>query len=89
MSFFFILFGEAYEGEILVPAKDSDDAELFPCLELLRFSVRVLPMPSFQKKAMQNLERLELWFRMLEGVYDLENLEGLQQVLLRVKPSGP
>ena len=66
-------------GKIFVPADG------FETLKLLRFSAPVMPQLSFLETATKGLrQRLELQFRLLEGVYGLENLESLQQVHLRV-----
>ncbi|KAK8447993.1 hypothetical protein SEVIR_8G194000v4 [Setaria viridis] len=65
-------------GKIFVPAGG------FMSLKLLRFSAPVMPLLSFLERAMPELQRLELQFRLLEGAYGLENLESLQQVHLRV-----
>ncbi|KAL6890329.1 hypothetical protein ACP4OV_009092 [Aristida adscensionis] len=61
----------------------------FEKLKLLRFVAPVLPPLSFQEEAMPKLERLELRFRMIEGVYGLENLANLRQVLLTVSSQAP
>jgi disease resistance protein RPM1 len=65
-------------GKILIPSDG------FCGLRLLRFSAPLLPLLSFLEAAMPKLQRLELRFRIFEGAYGLENLQGLQQVLLRV-----
>ncbi|XP_062183065.1 disease resistance protein Pik-2-like [Phragmites australis] len=61
----------------------------FRKLKLLRFVTPMLPLLSFVDGAMPELERLELRFRMFEGVYGLENLASLQQVLLTVSSQAP
>uniref|UniRef100_A0A0A8ZYJ1 Disease resistance R13L4/SHOC-2-like LRR domain-containing protein n=1 Tax=Arundo donax TaxID=35708 RepID=A0A0A8ZYJ1_ARUDO len=61
----------------------------FRKLKLLRFRTPVLPLLSFEDGAMPELERLELRFKMVEGVYGLENLASLQQVLLTVSSQPP
>ncbi|KAL6654934.1 hypothetical protein ACP70R_008399 [Stipagrostis hirtigluma subsp. patula] len=61
----------------------------FKNLKLLRFVAPVLPPVSFQEEAMPKLERLELRFRMVEGVYGLENLSSLRQVLVTVSSQAP
>ncbi|CAL4979955.1 unnamed protein product [Urochloa decumbens] len=66
------------EGKIFVPADG------FASLKLLRFSAPVIPLLSFLHGAMPELQRLELQFRLSEGVYGLEYLRSLQQVHLRV-----
>lgn len=58
-------------------------------LKLLRFAAPVLPPLSFQKGAMPGLQRIELRFRMVEGVYGLENLSCIQQVVLTVSSQAP
>lgn len=65
-------------GKVLFPS------EGFHSLKLLRFSAPLLPLLSFLEGAMPKLQRLELRFKVLEGCYGVENLESLQQVLLRV-----
>jgi len=65
-------------GEIFVPAGG------FDCLHTLRFSGVGLPLFSFLQGAMTWLQRLELRFRMLDGIYGLENLESLHMVHLEV-----
>ncbi|CAO2149105.1 unnamed protein product [Urochloa humidicola] len=66
------------DGEILVPAGG------FKNLKLLRVSAPVVPQLSFAEKAMPSLERLELRFRILEGLYGIENITFLKEVHLRV-----
>uniref|UniRef100_A0A0E0BM98 Disease resistance protein RPM1 n=1 Tax=Oryza glumipatula TaxID=40148 RepID=A0A0E0BM98_9ORYZ len=66
------------DGEILVPAGG------FEKLKILRFSAPLLPILSFQEKAMPSLERLELRFSILEGLFGIQNLESLKEVHLRV-----
>uniref|UniRef100_A0A0E0MI94 Disease resistance protein RPM1 n=1 Tax=Oryza punctata TaxID=4537 RepID=A0A0E0MI94_ORYPU len=66
------------DGEILVPAGG------FENLKLLRFSAPLLPLLSFQENAMPSLERLELRFRILEGLFGIQNLKRLKEVHLRV-----
>ncbi|TVU19159.1 hypothetical protein EJB05_35295, partial [Eragrostis curvula] len=58
----------------------------FRNLKLLRFMAPVLPPLSFLEEAMPELQRLELRFRIVKGVYGLKNLakNNLQQVLLTV-----
>ena len=65
-------------GKIFVPAGG------FRSLKLLRFSSPVMPLLSFLERAVPELQRVELQFRLLEGAYGLENLKSLQQVHLRV-----
>ncbi|CAL4991708.1 unnamed protein product [Urochloa decumbens] len=65
-------------GKIFVPADG------FASLKLLRFSAPVIPLLSFLEGGMPELQRLELQFRLSEGVYGLEYLRSLQQVHLRV-----
>jgi disease resistance protein RPM1 len=66
------------DEEIIVPAAGFEE------LKLLRFSAPFVPLLSFPDKAMPKLERLELRFSNLEGMYGIENLEGLKEVHLRV-----
>ncbi|KAF8772304.1 hypothetical protein HU200_005896 [Digitaria exilis] len=61
----------------------------FRKLKLLRFAAPVLPPLSFLEGAMLGLQRIELRFRMVEGVYGLENLESLQLVLLTISSQAP
>lgn len=61
----------------------------FNKLKLLRFLAPVLPPLSFLEGAMPELQRLELRFRMVEGVYGLENLKSLQQVFITVSSQAP
>jgi disease resistance protein RPM1 len=63
-------------GEIKVPAGG------FRSLKLLRFSAPILPLLSFSKDAMLELQRLELRFSMLEGLFGTENLPRLEVVHL-------
>ncbi|KAF8700213.1 hypothetical protein HU200_034590 [Digitaria exilis] len=70
-------------GMIFVPAGG------FKKLKLLRFAAPVLPPLRFLKGAMPGLQRIELRFRMVEGVYGLENLEILQQVFLTISSQAP
>jgi len=70
-------------GEIFVLAGG------FEKLKLLRFVTPVLPPLSFLEGAMPNLESLELKFIMAEGVYGMENLVSLRQVLLTVSSQAP
>ncbi|XBI51477.1 hypothetical protein VPH35_033976 [Triticum aestivum] len=67
------------DGEITIP-----DAG-FKSLKLLRFFAPLLPVLTFSKNAMPELERLELRFSMLEGLYGVENLAGLKVVHLTLK----
>jgi len=61
----------------------------FTKLKLLCFAAPALPPLSFLEGAMPGLQRIELKFRMVEGVYGLENLESLQQVLLTISSQAP
>jgi len=61
----------------------------FTKLKLLCFAAPALPPLSFLEGAMPVLQRIELKFRMVEGVYGLENLESLQQVLLTISSQAP
>lgn len=54
----------------------------FKALKLLRFSAPLLPLLSFPKNAMPELERLEVRFSMLEGIFGVENLAKLKVVHL-------
>uniref|UniRef100_A0A0D9W2H5 NB-ARC domain-containing protein n=1 Tax=Leersia perrieri TaxID=77586 RepID=A0A0D9W2H5_9ORYZ len=65
-------------GEIVVP--DSG----FKNLKLLRFFTPVLPTLIFSEKAMPELERLYMRFKVLEGIFGMETLERLQEVHLGV-----
>lgn len=65
-------------GEIIVPAGG------FVNLKLLRFSSPSVPLLSFRENALPKLERLELRFSMLEGLYGLEHLTELKELHLRV-----
>ncbi|XP_047067210.1 disease resistance protein Pik-2-like [Lolium rigidum] len=64
------------DGEITVPGAG------FKSLKLLRFCAPLLPVLSFSKNAMAELERLELRFSMLEGLCGVENLAELKVVHL-------
>ncbi|KAF8715970.1 hypothetical protein HU200_026936 [Digitaria exilis] len=66
------------DGEVLVPAGGFDS------LKLLRFSAPVLPLLSFSEDAMPKLERIELQFDILEGIFGTENLGNLKEVYLRL-----
>jgi disease resistance protein RPM1 len=70
-------------GMIFVPSGG------FTNLKLLCFAAPVLPPLSFLEGAMPGLQRIELRFRMVEGVYGLENLESLQQVHLTISSQAP
>ena len=65
-------------GGIAVPAGG------FESLKLLRLYAPLLPLLSFSVKAMPKLERIELQFDMLEGIFGTENLAGLKEVYLRL-----
>ncbi|XBJ13497.1 hypothetical protein VPH35_005658 [Triticum aestivum] len=65
-------------GQIFVPAGG------FGKLKLLRIFVPLLPSLNFSKKAMPQLERLELRFKRLEGVHGMDRLGSLHDVLLTV-----
>jgi len=62
---------------------------VFERLKLLRFVTPVLPPLSFLEGAMPKVESLELKFIMVEGIYGLENLASLRQVLLTVSSQAP
>jgi disease resistance protein RPM1 len=49
----------------------------------------VLPPLSFLEGAMPMFQRIELRFRMAEGVYGLENLSSIRQVVLTVSSQAP
>ncbi|CAO2185026.1 unnamed protein product [Urochloa humidicola] len=66
------------DGQIIVPADG------FESLKLLRFSAPLLPLLRFSERAMPELERLELRFNMLEGIFGVEKLTGLKEVYLRL-----
>ncbi|OEL37751.1 hypothetical protein BAE44_0001230 [Dichanthelium oligosanthes] len=70
-------------GMIFVPAGG------FRNLKLLCFAAPVLPPLSFLEGAMPGLQRIELKFRMVEGVYGLENLASIQQVVMTVSSQAP
>ncbi|KAM0905771.1 hypothetical protein ACQ4PT_017182 [Festuca glaucescens] len=63
-------------GEITVP-----DGR-FKSLKLLCLSGPLLPLLSFSRNAMPELERLELRYSMLEGLFGAENLAKLKEVHL-------
>ncbi|VAH41005.1 unnamed protein product [Triticum turgidum subsp. durum] len=67
------------DGEIMVPDGG------FQKLKLLRFFAPMLPLLSFSENAMPKLERLELRFNMLEGLFGAENLSSLKEVYLRLE----
>ncbi|VAH25011.1 unnamed protein product [Triticum turgidum subsp. durum] len=67
------------DGEITIPNAG------FKSLKLLRFFAPLLPVLTFSKNAMPELERLELRFSMLEGLYGVENLAGIKVVHLTLK----
>ncbi|GJN38333.1 hypothetical protein PR202_gb27363 [Eleusine coracana subsp. coracana] len=66
------------EGEIVVPD------EGFEGLKLLRFATPILPLLIFSEKAMPQVQRVEMRFKVLEGVFGMDNLAGLQELHLRV-----
>ncbi|WVZ50603.1 hypothetical protein U9M48_001843 [Paspalum notatum var. saurae] len=61
----------------------------FEKLKLLRFVAPVLPPLSSLEGAMPKLQRIEMRFRMVDGVYGLENLESIQQVVLTISSQAP
>ncbi|XP_037475372.1 disease resistance protein Pik-2-like [Triticum dicoccoides] len=63
-------------GQIKIP--DSG----YKSLKLLRFAAPLLPLLSFPKKAMPELEMLELRFNLLEGLFGIEYLAKLKDVHL-------
>ncbi|GJN38120.1 hypothetical protein PR202_gb27132 [Eleusine coracana subsp. coracana] len=65
-------------GEIFIPAGG------FSKLKLLRIFVPLLPSLNFAKKATPQLEKLELRFKMLEGLHGIDEIEMLGDVILIV-----
>lgn len=65
-------------GEIFIPAGG------FSKLKLLRISVPLLPPLNFAKRATPELERLELSFKKLEGLYGMDELGSLHDLILTV-----
>lgn len=61
-------------GEITVPPNG------FKSLKLFRLFAPLLPLIRFSKNAMQQLERLDLKYNMLEGLYGAENIKELKEV---------
>ncbi|WVZ50596.1 hypothetical protein U9M48_001837 [Paspalum notatum var. saurae] len=70
-------------GKIFVPAGG------FEKLKLLRFVAPVLPPLSFLEGAMPKLQRIEMRFRMMDGIYGLENLASIRQVVLTISSQAP
>ncbi|CAL4981849.1 unnamed protein product [Urochloa decumbens] len=66
------------DGEIIVPSGG------FQNLKLLRFSASMVPVLNFVQNTMPKLERIELCFSILEGIYGIENLNMLEEVHIRV-----
>ncbi|VAI41332.1 unnamed protein product [Triticum turgidum subsp. durum] len=66
------------DGEIIVPASGFEE------LKLLHFSAPLVPLLTFQNNAMPKLERIELRFSNFGGMHDMENLQGLKEVHLRM-----
>uniref|UniRef100_I1R057 Uncharacterized protein n=1 Tax=Oryza glaberrima TaxID=4538 RepID=I1R057_ORYGL len=62
------------EGQILVKHGG------FDCLKLLRLDAPLLPLLVFSERAMGNLERLDMKFNTLEGVFGMDNLASLREV---------
>jgi hypothetical protein len=56
----------------------------FENLKLLHLCAPVIPLVSFMENGMAKLERLEVQFKMLEGIYGTENLARLEEVYLRL-----
>ncbi|RCV32450.1 hypothetical protein SETIT_7G003900v2 [Setaria italica] len=56
----------------------------FENLKLLRLCAPVVPLVSFMENAMAKLERLEVRFKILEGIYGVENLARLEEMYLRL-----
>ncbi|XP_039792556.1 disease resistance protein PIK6-NP-like [Panicum virgatum] len=69
-------------GKIVIPITKHDWYKTN--LKLLRFSAPRLPPLHFSEGAMAHIERLDLQFRILEGIEGVENLQGLQQMHLMV-----
>lgn len=67
------------DGEITIPNAG------FKSLKLVRFFAPLLPVLIISENAMPELERLELRFSMLEGLYGVENLAGLKVVHLTLE----
>ncbi|WVZ83090.1 hypothetical protein U9M48_030270 [Paspalum notatum var. saurae] len=65
-------------GQIIIPNGG------FKNLKLLRLCAPLVPLVNFSEKAMPELERLEVRFQMLEGIYGAENLARLKEVYLRL-----
>ncbi|KAL6908036.1 hypothetical protein ACP4OV_002206 [Aristida adscensionis] len=65
-------------GEIFIPAGG------FSGLKLLRIFVPLLPSVNFAKKATQQLERIELRFKSLEGLHGMAELEELRDAIVTV-----
>ncbi|KAJ1269773.1 hypothetical protein BS78_06G002800 [Paspalum vaginatum] len=66
------------DGQIIIPDGG------FENLKLLRLCASLIPFVSFSENAMAKLERLELRFKMLEGIYGAQNLASLEEVYLRL-----
>jgi disease resistance protein RPM1 len=64
------------DGQIIIPNGG------FENLKLLRLCAPLVPLLIFSEKAMPKLERLEVRFKMLEGIYGAENLASLKEVYL-------
>uniref|UniRef100_A0A8I6X0H5 Disease resistance protein RPM1 n=1 Tax=Hordeum vulgare subsp. vulgare TaxID=112509 RepID=A0A8I6X0H5_HORVV len=67
------------DGEITIPNAG------FKSLKFVRFFAPLLPVLIISENAMPELERLELRFSMLEGLYGVENLAGLKVVHLTLE----
>ena len=61
-------------GEITVPPNG------FKSLKLFRLFAPLLPLMRFSTNAMQHVERLDLRYSMLEGLFGAENIERLKEV---------
>lgn len=70
-------------GEIFVPSGG------YGKLKLLRIVATVLPPLCFLGGAMSVLQRIELRFRISDGVHGLENLATLRQVFLTISSKAP
>jgi len=64
------------DGQIIIPDGG------FGNLKLLRLCAPLVPLLTFSENAMPKLERLEVRFKMLEGIYGAENLASLKEVYL-------
>ena len=65
------------DGQIIIP-----DGGFGNNLKLLRLCAPLVPLLTFSENAMPKLERLEVRFKILEGIYGAENLASLKEVYL-------